>query len=391
MKNIKKSRFDNGKVKFMARPPIPTLNNKEREELLKQDLTGRINVRGVYSAQKNDLEDRSLKFITNWENEHIKLALIEDLLIKVAQNKCEFIFDQKPGVLGQTLYFCNKDANQLVSAAIGMNQHRSTCFVVKDHVRPSLNPRLACFYDHFHWIVSTVTKKNSQGIYFFHHSNDVQAFYKSLEGYQNCLKTDSVTMALKKWRSQHRRNQESLTSYIDELLDLYGNLYVINMHLGFNIEANGVRLLSGYDQITEGLKKLLHAKHRNPMWKDDLVGHIWKVEHVEDFGFTVRLLLFYRGETSADHQDDANEIALRWLYQVTEKRGVILSRDPRQNRELLMPENVGKLIKKEDADSINELKRYLNYLLQIENLFGVKGQAINVFNKGYLPKQKNKI
>ena len=371
----------------MGRPPIPTFSNEEREELLKQDLTGRLNVRANFETNANGFEDATVPYITNLQDEHVKLAEVEEFLIKLASNQCEFLFDQQLIEANRRVFLFNRSGKELIKALAKISQHKEAFMVAHEGIAPSYHPRIVLFIEKFEWLVPIVLRRNA-GKYFFDSLGDVDLFNKSVNEYREALKSDEVSVSLKKWRAQHIRNQEVLNTYIDELVERFDSLYVVHLHLGYNSHDKGKRLLTSYQRITNGIKSLFYAKNRNPMWKDDLVGHIWKVEYVQLFGFTARLILFYKGETAIKHEDDPSEIALRWMNKITEYRGVVLSREQKENRDLLMPENQGKLISKDDPGSVNELKRYVNFLLQIDNLFGLKGQSVNVFNRGYLPKKE---
>lgn len=377
----------------MARPAIPTLSNQEREELIRQDSVGIIKVRSLVGMVSNDKADKTLKVITNDKQENMQLALVEDYLLNLERGRYKFFFDPQVNLMNQIVYIGNKSVSELLNIQKMLMDHHFHSVTNHEAIRPSLNPRLHVFDNIFRFILEHFGPLKSNKV--VTDERGVQRFFHLIDNYLNKVRSAEVVKTLKNWRMQHTRNHKALMSYIDNLLAQYESLYVINLHFGFVENLNGIRHPCSYEQITHAVKKMLHNKHRNPMWKEDLVGHIWKVEHITLFGFTARMLLFYRGETASSHEDDAEEITLDWLHSITDGKGVAFSRLSESEHkgfisaELLLPEYKGQLISKNDHDKVNELKRFLNYLLQIENLFGIKGQSINVFNKGYLPKTKN--
>ncbi len=56
---------------------------------------------------------------------------------------------------------------------------------------------------------------------------------------------------------------------------------------------------------------------------------------------------------------------------------------------MLVPENTGYLVSRDDQEAIDHLKDYLTYLIRISQLFGLDThRQAHVFSKGHAPRKK---
>ncbi|SES24102.1 Protein of unknown function [Vreelandella subterranea] len=203
--------------------------------------------------------------------------------------------------------------------------------------------------------------------------------------YQQAIRSHTFRRAIKQNQTNHNRNRRSLLNYVEVLLEAYPSLYVLHLDLGYNVFNDATMLKATYSRLREDLNALLHARHRNPMWKDDLVGHLWKIEDAPLRRFHAHLFLFYNGVTAEHHQQDVNRLQQRWIEEITHQEGALYARRKGQ-KSVWVPENRGYLITSNDVTQVHQLKEYLNYLVQIDKLFGLETlPQARVFGKGNAP------
>ncbi len=217
---------------------------------------------------------------------------------------------------------------------------------------------------------------------------DIDTYLKEgFDHYQQAMQSHSVTRAIKQSQTNHNRNRRSLLNYVEVLLEAYSALYVLHLDLGYNVFNRSTMLKATYSRLREDLNTLFHARHRNPMWKDDLVGHLWKIEDAPERRFHAHLLLFYDGATAEHHQEDANRLQQRWIEEITHQDGALYARREGQ-KPVWIPENKGCLITRHDDTQIHQLKEYLDYLVQVDKLFGLETlPQARVFGKGNTPRK----
>lgn len=214
---------------------------------------------------------------------------------------------------------------------------------------------------------------------------------QSFNRYQEALRSRPLARAIEQGKINAKRNLRSLTGYVDALFDTYASLYVVHLDLGYHIANN--RNIATYTRLREDLRTLFYARHRNPLWKDDLVGHIWKIEDAPLRRWHAHLLLFYKGSTAEQHREDVTHLQNRWIREITHQEGACFARlNEGKNEEervpVWVPENTGYLIEKEDTEALDELTSYLHYLIKVDQLFGLEaGPKSYVFAKGNTPRR----
>lgn len=215
-----------------------------------------------------------------------------------------------------------------------------------------------------------------------------QLLKEGFDHYQQAMQSHAFTRAIKQNQTNHNRNRRSLLNYVEILLDAYSELYVLHLDLGYNVLNPSIMRTATYSRLREDLNTLFHARHRNPMWKDDLAGHLWKIEDAPERRFHTHLLLFYDGATAEHHQEDVNHLKQRWIEEITHQEGALYAREEGQ-KPVLVPENRGYLITRKDEAQIHKLKEYLDYLVQVDKLFGLETlPQARVFGKGNAPRQR---
>lgn len=212
---------------------------------------------------------------------------------------------------------------------------------------------------------------------------------QGFEDYQHTLQSQQTARAIEQAKINANRNRRSLTHYVEALFDVYPSLYVVHLDLGYHVFARANILKASYTRLREDLRTLFYARHRNPLWKDDLVGHIWKIEDAPQRRFHAHLLLFYKGSTAEQHQEDVTHLQNRWIREITHQEGACFARLNLEGEPpVWVPENTGYLIEKEDTETLGELTSYLHYLIKVDQLFGLEaGPKSYVFAKGNTPRR----
>lgn len=224
----------------------------------------------------------------------------------------------------------------------------------------------------------------------------VQQGYKQ---YQAAMKDPERLRAIKRIKTNQRRNRHSLFRYVDALFHAHGPLYLIHLDLGYapfaQQTAAQVTAQATYANLREDLRTLFYARKRDYMLKDDLVGHIWKIEDSPFRRFHAHLLLFYRNNADKSHQGDIAQqqeemkaLHNHWIHDITQGTGACYQRLSGTDTPVWVPEDTGYVIDSEDHDARRELTRYLDYLITIDQLIGLEAKPkMPVFSKGHMPRQ----
>lgn len=224
----------------------------------------------------------------------------------------------------------------------------------------------------------------------------VQQGYKQ---YQAFMQNPTLLRAMEQTKINRRRNRRAILRYVDALFHAHGSLYLIHLDLGYapfsQQTAAQVTAQATYANLREDLRTLFYARKRDYMLKDDLVGHIWKIEDSPFRRFHAHLLLFYRNNADKPHQGDIAQqqeemkaLHNHWIHDITQGTGACYQRLSGTDTPVWVPEDTGYVIDQEDHDARRELTRYLDYLITIDQLFGLKAKPkMPVFSKGHMPRQ----
>lgn len=212
---------------------------------------------------------------------------------------------------------------------------------------------------------------------------------QSFNRYQEALKHRPLARAIEQGKINAKRNLRSLTGYMEALFETYASLYVMHLDLGYHIADRRNIAKATYTRLREDLRTLFYARHRNPLWRDDLVGHIWKIEDAPIRRCHAHLLLFYQGSTAEQHREDVTHLQNRWIREITEQEGACFARRNRkEDAPVWVPENTGYLIEREDKEALSELTSYLHYLIKVDQLYGLEAKPKSyIFAKGNAPRR----
>lgn len=368
----------------MARPLELTLNAAQREELRRytsdeelvmQDATGAMPMRTSEPGQLHCLI----------EAEPIVLAHCQ------SQTPPGYQTHQGPSPLvslepDKALREMRTAWNLIDSAIGGFRAHTEP-----DTPTKRLSPRLEAFYQAYEPVISNYGYSlfNPEQVIDRDICQDIDKLLtEGFTQFQEAIRSSDMKRAIKHHQVNHHRNQQSLQRYLETLLSAYPSLYVLHLDLGYSVRSRQTILRATYTRLREDLKTLFYARHANPMWKDDLVGHIWKIEDGPERRFHVHLLLFYDGATADQHQEDADRLKQRWIHDITHQEGALYARRNDQTP-VLVPENTGHLITRDDPKAIKQLKDYLTFLTRVSQILGLEThRQAHVFSKGHAPRKK---
>ena len=149
----------------------------------------------------------------------------------------------------------------------------------------------------------------------------------------DALKIGSMKPAFKTAVSQYNHdtgytdNLREYSHYVKKLFNTYSRLLVIRVDLSYqrNIPVT-------YEQFRTDVDYLLNIIPSNPAFKD-LVGYIWKLEHGNDKGYHVHLLLFYDGAKRWSDYYIAQQIGEFWQNNITLEKGLYFNCNTKEQKE----------------------------------------------------------
>lgn len=362
----------------MVRPSTESLKDQSLEiinqELSSQDLEGYM-LEERWGGDSNQVITEELNFIP-------KLVEIEKLLLKVENGDFELDYkkDLKP-IFNRQEVSCTLSSDLKKAISLFSFKHTLLPYEFDDYkyIRAQVNPRLRLGILILKRVINASNLERGN-VDLYNDSNFLDAFIEGFKTYLHLLYKNEEAAKRKHWKLLQRRHKSSMIGYIDQLLNKWHSLYLIHLDLGVK-SISAVTANDNYEELNSSLKVLLRNKQRNPIWQNDLVGHICKLEWNSIHKLHARLFIFYKGDAADRHQNDADKIIQQW-FEITKDKGVVLSRIKRENKVLLIPEKEGVLISNDKPESIEELYRYLNYLVDLDHIFGIKGNGIKVFSRG---------
>ena len=358
----------------MVRPSFTSLG-EQSQELLSQDHEGAMLLETA-SGDSSPIVTEAFKFVPY-------LVRVESFLLAVERGALDLRYEEDiRNYAGRQLkiYIPSNDLKSAIELI--RRKHRLLPNELDDShcIRAEVNPRIRLGIDTLRQAIDPhfPQKPDRQGAYA--DRNFLDEFVNSIQRYLKLHYTHEEVSKRKHWKLLQRRHKSSIIGYVDHLLETWSSLYLIHLDLGVQVPRDNL-VKDNYEVLDSSLRLLLRNKHRKPFWADDLVGHICKLEWNLEQKLHARLFFFYKGDGWEKHQDDAKKIIDKW-FDITKKEGVVLSRIPIEDRDLLIPEKKGLIISCEKSETVEELKRYLNYLIDLDQIFGLKNQELVIFSRG---------
>lgn len=368
----------------MARPLKPTFTAAQQEELRRLTSDAPLVMQSATRTQP---------MLTSEPDQLRQLIKAEAIVLTHCQAEAPPGYHIQPTTPGSSLVFVESDpqlkqlqfAWNLIDGVANATNHTATGGANK-----RLAPRLAAFH-HTHQSLMEVygnTLSDSESVLEEPMCHDLDRLLKeSFDNFQAAIRSPEIQRRIKHAQIKLGRTRASFLNYLEALFNRYSSLYVLHLDLGYDVLSRPAQLQATYSTLRDDLQTLFYARHTNPMWKDDLVGHIWKIDEAPERRFHAHLLLFYNGATAHQHKGDADILKHRWIEEITHRKGALYNRTDRQEP-VLVPENIGYLVESDDKRAINDLKTYLTYLTRISQLFGLETtRQANVFSRGHLPRR----
>lgn len=368
----------------MARPLKPTFTAAQQEELRRLTSDAPLVMQNATRTQP---------MLTSEPGQLRQLIKAEAIVLTYCQAEAPPGYHTQPTTAAPSLVHVEPDpqlkrlqhAWKLIDGVANATNHTAT-----GEANKRLAPRLAAFHHTHQPLMEGYgnTFSDSEGVLAEPLCHDIDRLLKeNFDNFQAAIRSPETQRHIKHHQIKHGRNRTSLLNYLDALFDAYPSLYVLHLNLGYDVLSRPAQLQATYSTLRKDLQTLFYARHTNPMWKDDLVGHIWKIDEAPERRFHAHLLLFYNGANAHQHKGDADILKHRWIEEITHQKGALYNRTDGQ-APVLVPENIGYLVESDDKRAINDLKTYLTYLTRISQLFGLETtRQANVFSRGHLPRQ----
>lgn len=176
-------------------------------------------------------------------------------------------------------------------------------------------------------------------------------------------------------------NLREYSHYIRNLFNTYSRLLVIRVDLGYQ---QGVSVT--YEQFRTDVDYLLNIIPSNPAFKD-LVGYIWKLEHGNDKGYHVHLLLFYNSAKRWSDYYIAQQIGELWQNHITLNRGLYFNCNTKQQKEQYHYCYLGVVHRNEQQKITWIVEQGVSYLVKTdEYLRFTKPDDRRILGRGIMPK-----
>jgi hypothetical protein len=244
----------------------------------------------------------------------------------------------------------------------------------------------------------------------YEYSTNVALFYKGLtelglwhEGFQSPCRIVSpekreghLFMELVEWIRNHGRAPEfkrtvefqqldekrsirNLAKYVEALFAKFSRLLVIRIDLGYLMEHRGI----GVETAQADLRRFLNNRRNNGMFREKLVGYIWKLEYAELRGHHFHVVLFFDGAKSHKDAHIAERVGQYW-ERVTHGRGNYYNCNRRKHAYVRC--GIG-MVSHDDQVMRENLLMAIAYLTKSEQLLRLRrDKRVRAFGRGEMPK-----
>lgn len=248
-------------------------------------------------------------------------------------------------------------------------------------------PRMLVFYRAFELLMSAYAESLGLGEqYLAQESIDEfeQLLATEFENFKTGVNLPAIATTTKRLQTRINRNRLQQQKYLDSLLDRYKSLYVVYLDLGYNLFHPGFSRYKGYDSIQDHFASFMKERRHNPLWKDDLVGFIWKLSDGVERGYHYHLILFYRGESADRHRQDKQQLLNKWINEITGGTGAYFEQvlPEGQQYNFLAPEG---LVSRDQPDGYDRIVGFIHYLNKLDCLIQmVLPKGANVYGRGQI-------
>lgn len=255
-----------------------------------------------------------------------------------------------------------------------------------------ITPRLMAFYRAFAPLMNDYRQHVTAGASLMN-ALHVREFGKMVKlGFQqfkSTLQHPDTQKEMKRLQSRINHNRQQQLKYLDALLAHYGELFTVRLDLGYNADpATGIMRRLTHARAKHDFSQLMLERRHNPLWKDDLVGFMWKLEDGAERRYHYHLMLFYRGETADHHQHDKAVLQHHWINEITQGDGAcyLSWETPEETPLEATPEG---LIQGRVSPRYLALTRFVDYLNKLDLLIRLDvPKGANVYGRGHVAKTK---
>lgn len=366
----------------MARPLKPIFNQEEIERYIRPTLNGGLRMYAL--ADREPIETSILKteILKTSEEDFLKAVIAaESFILKLSHLNVPPRYQ----VGGQDPMMFIVTSRELLALASAWGRLNS--ILSGREFKREVMPRILEFYKAFKPLMSVYSGSLGLGEHYL-----AQVFINEFEqllttGFEN-FKTGvylpAIATTTKRLQTRINRNRLKQQKYLDSLLDRYGSLYVVYLDLGYNLYHERFSKYKGYGSIRQHFDSFMKERRHNPLWKDDLVGFLWKLSDGVERGYHYHLILFYRGESADQHLQDKQQLYNKWIKEVTEGVGAYFEQvlPEGQQCDFLVPEGV---VSREQSDGYERIVGFIHYLNKLDYLIQlVLPKGANVYGRGQM-------
>jgi hypothetical protein len=363
----------------VARPLKPLFDQEEVERFIKPTLRG---VLCMYTAGGNVT-------IKTSEEDYLRAVLAaEKLVLRLSHFQAPPDFH----TTGHNPFMNIVASNELVELGGAWKRLHSLLQEGgnrENRLRRTVLPRIMAFHQAFEPLMgaysSFLSAGGGRGLHSAFIGEFEQLLNQGFEDFQQSIRSTEVVTGTKRLQTRMNRNRLQQQRYVDSLLDQYHSLYSVYLDLGYDLRHPDYSERRGFDSVQQDFKRFMKERRHNPLWKDDLVGYLWKLSDGVERGYHYHLILLYRGESESQHSGDKQKLFMKWVEDITEGAGArfeqILPED--QQGTLLAPEGI---VSREDSESYERLVGFIRYLNKLDYLIQLDvPKGGNVYGRGQIP------
>jgi hypothetical protein len=176
-----------------------------------------------------------------------------------------------------------------------------------------------------------------------------------------------------------KRSFRNLVKYVEALFARYSRLLVIRIDLGYLMAHRGI----GVETAQADLRHLLNNRRNNGIFKEKLVGYIWKLEYAELRGHHFHVVLFFDGAKSYKDAHIAERVGQYWV-EITNGRGNFYNCNRRKHEYVRC--GIG-MVSHDDRVMRENLLMAIAYLTKSEQLVRLRrDKHVRAIGRGEMPK-----
>lgn len=362
----------------MARPLKPIFDREEIDQFIKPTLKGALRMHAL-----DDSGAINGKNIKTSEEDFLRAAInAESFILKLSQ------LSDPPGyqIGRQDPWMFIEPSREL--AYLGVVWRDLSAILSGSELKRQVVPRILEFHRAFKPLMSMYSGVLNSGREDYLAQVFINEFEqllaKGFKEFKTGVYSADVVTTTKRLQTRINRNRLQQKKYLNSLLDRYGSLYVVYLDLGYYLFHPDFFRYKGYESIREHFESFMKERRHNPLWKDDLVGFLWKLSDGVERGYHYHLILFYRGESADQHLQDKQKLLIKWIEEVTGGVGACFEQILPKGKQLdfLMP---GGIVSHEESEGYERVVGFIHYLNKLDYLIQMElPKGANVYGRGQM-------